>query len=147
MACTRDALDRPVRKRASCISEKFGLRVGEDYYGISSPNIAEVIKRVDKAADAGERDADVSGLLDPIDDDGPPPPDRIPVNEQSRAALASLEPFAQGPIEEGADEAEETEQAWDAATQGKLFLVVRDNFEEVEFAPLGLTESLHRRTL
>ena len=124
------------------IPEKFGLRVGEDYYGISSPNIAEVIKRVDKAADAGERDADVSGLLDPIDDDGPPPPDRIPVNEQSRAALASLEPFAQGPIEEGADEAEETEQAWDAATQGKLFLVVRDNFEEVEFAPLGLTESL-----
>lgn len=124
------------------IPEKFGLRIGEDYFAIPSENIGTVIDRVEAASAAGAPDADVEGLLEPVDQGGPPPPNRIPVNEQSREALKSLEPFAAGTAEGEPDTEVVTEEEWDAATQGKLFLVVRDNFEEVEFAPLGVMGTL-----
>lgn len=124
------------------IPEKFGLRVGEDYFAIPSENVAEVIKRVDEAAEAGASDAYVPGLLHPVEDGGPPPPARIPVNPQSRAALDSLKPFVHTLADEDQDgDKPSIEPAWDAATQGKLFLVVRDNFEEVEFSPVGVSEN------
>lgn len=124
------------------IPEKFGLRVGEEYYAIPSENVAEVVKRVDEAAEAGSSEANVSGLLHPVEEGGPPPPERIAVTPQSRAALASLEPFVAASTGEGEVGSETPEDpAWDAATQGKLFLVVRDNFEEVEFAPVGVSSN------
>lgn len=121
------------------IPEKFGLRIGEDYFAVAAENIAEVAGRVEAAAEAGEKEANVSGLLEPAEAGGPPPPGKLPVTQQCRDALGSLSSFSaatSGDLGEGAASAE-----WDAATQGKLFLVVRDNFEEVEFAPLGVTES------
>ncbi len=124
------------------IPEKFGLRVGDDYFAVPAAHLAEVGRRLEEAAEAGRPTADVTGLLEPADENGTPPPDALPVTEQSRAALRSLAPFSEATLSaegdsEGCDSAE-----WDAATQGKLFLVVRDNFEEVEFASLGLTEAI-----
>ncbi|GGB51594.1 hypothetical protein GCM10010833_02890 [Blastomonas aquatica] len=124
------------------IPEQFGLRIGEDYFALPARNVAEVIRRVEDAAQANQPDADVTGLLEPANEDGPPPPARLPVNDQSRKALESLAPFSQNddvsnevpPVAEG--------QEWDAETQGKLFLVVHDNFEEVDYAPVGLTHDL-----
>ena len=125
------------------IPEKFGIRVGEDYFAIAAPNVAEVVSRVEKAAEANEPHADVTGLLEQVDENAAPPPTRIPVNEQSRSALASLAPFAaEIDRKPPADDASPDDPQWDAATQGKLFLVVRDNFEEVEFAPLGLANEI-----
>jgi SNF2 family DNA or RNA helicase len=124
------------------IPEQFGLRVGEDYFVLPARNVTEVIERIDAATSSGKLEADVAGLLKPASEDGPAPPDRIPVNEQSRAAVASLAPFSFKPEEGEPGSPEKDTGEWDAATQGKLFLVVRDNFEEVEYAPLGLTDSL-----
>ena len=124
------------------IPEQFGLRIGEDYFALPAKNIAEVTRRVEKAAENSQPDVDVEGLLEPAQEDGPPPPARLPVNDQSRAALASLAPFSESHNRNNDLEPEAKDSQWDAATQGKLFLVVHDNFEEVEYAPLGLTESL-----
>lgn len=124
------------------IPEQFGLRIGEDYFSLPAKNVAEVIRRVEDAAQESQPDADVEGLLEPANEDGPTPPARLPVNDQSRAALASLAPFSVDPkLTEGTDP-DPDDGDWDAATKGKLFLVVHDNFEKVDYAPLGLTENL-----
>jgi|TARA_R110000782_G_scaffold270471_1_gene371564 hypothetical protein len=129
------------------IPERFGLRIGEDYFALPAKNVEQVTLRIEIAADAGKPDADVEGLLEPAEEDGPAPPARIPVNDQSRAALASFAPFAQ--LGDQSPEAEHhgDVDAWDAATQGKLFLVVHDNFEEVDYAPLGVTETVEEEAL
>lgn len=124
------------------IPEQFGLRIGEDYFALPAKNVAEVIRRVEDAAQESQPDANVEGLLEPANEDGPAPPSRLPVNDQSRAALASLAPFSDDPKLTEETEPDSDDGQWDAATQGKLFLVVHDNFEEVDYAPLGLTENL-----
>lgn len=124
------------------IPEQFGLRIGEDYFALPAKNVAEVTRRVEEAAQANEPDVDVEGLLEAATQDSPPPPSRLPVNDQSRAALASLAPFSENLDYNDDHELEVEEPQWDAATQGKLFLVIHDNFEEVEYAPLGLTDNL-----
>lgn len=130
------------------LPEKFGLRVGEDYYILPAKNIPEMKNRVEEASRVGEYEADVSGLLEAVEENGPPPPSKIPVTEQSREALNSLAPFSQAAASgDDAGQREGSSDDWDAATQGKLFLVVRDNFEEVEFAPLGLTEVFDQQPL
>lgn len=124
------------------IPEQFGLRIGEDYFVLPAKNVAEVARRVESAAEAGLPEVGVEGLLEPASAEGQPPPAKLPVNDQSRAALASLTPFIAGPERDSAATEEgEGPADWDAATQGKLFLVVRDNFEEVDYAPIGLTET------
>lgn len=124
------------------IPEQFGLRIGEDYFSLPVENIPEIARRVEDAAKANQPDVDVAGLLEPATEDGPPPPERLPVNDQSREAIASLGSF---PYDDGLShetEASGDRKDWDAATQGKLFLVVHDNFEEVDYAPAGLTHDL-----
>lgn len=130
------------------IPEKFGLRVGEHYYVLPAENIGEVSSRVEEASMAGKYEVDVSGLLEAAEDNGVTPPSKLPVTEQSREALRSLSPFAQiSTASSDPTNAKAQSDGWDAATQGKLFLVVRDNFQEVEFAPLGLTETLDEQLL
>jgi superfamily II DNA or RNA helicase len=128
------------------IPEKFGLRVGEEYYALPAKNVAEVSERVREALELNRYEADVRGLLEAAEENGPPPPDKIPVTEQCRVALESLAPFSQDTAPDP-ESVEPEPTGWDAATQGKLFLVVRDNFEEVEFAPLGLTETSDEKPL
>lgn len=128
-------------EKNSWIPEKFGVRVGEDYFVIAPSDVSTLIARVDEAVRKGEPEVEVTGLLQSLETDGPSPPDRLPVNEQSQSTVAALAPFAPK-SEADVQGYEDNEPSWNSATQGKLFLVVRDNFEEVEFAPLGLTEAL-----
>ena len=114
------------------LPERFGLRVGEEYFAVPAANVREVIDRVEASAHAGESTADVTGLLEAAVPYGAPPPDVLPVNDQCRAALVSLAPFA---ATHGPDaRALVVNGGWDP-TRGKLFLVVRNNFEEVDYAP------------
>ena len=122
------------------IPEKFGVRIGEDYYVIPGEKIPEVISRVEDAAQAGKLEANVSGLLHSVEEGGPPAPKLIPVTPQSREALASLQPFSLASATAAAEDQPEGKPTWDAAIQGKLFLVVRNNFEEVEFGIAGEEE-------
>ena len=127
------------------IPERFGLRIGEDYFALQAKNVAEVTRRIEEATQASQPDVDVDGLLEAASEDGPLPPARLPVNDQSRSALASLAPFSNsynlGDIPDNVAK----DEGWDAAAKGKLFLVVQDNFEEVEYAPIGLTDSIDQK--
>ena len=125
----------PVGKN-SWLPERFGLRVGDDYFEVPSENVTEIIDKVSAAADAGQPSANVDGLLAQAGPEGPPPPATLPVNDQLLQSLESLRPFASGASGDEQTEAPDgPPDGWDAALNGKLFLVVRENFEEVEFAP------------
>ncbi len=127
------------------VPERFGLRVGEDYFTLPAKNIAELTRRIEDAALANKPDVDVEGLLESATEDGPPPPARLPVNDQSRETIASLAPFSDGfNLQSIAGEGAQ-DGGWDAATRGKLFLVVHDNFEEVEYAPIGGSEDFEQK--
>lgn len=117
------------------IPERFGLRVGDDYFAVPVASTAELVKRVEAAHAAQAPTVDVSGLLKAVDEDAATPPQSLTVNDQTLRAIQSLRPFAAGP-DSDTDEGgvAEAQRGWDATTQGKLFLVVRDNFEEVEYS-------------
>lgn len=122
------------------IPERFGLRVGDDYFVVPIDQAQLLISRVEAAHAAEAKTVDVSELLVAADENVAPPRS-LPVNDQMLAAVQSLQPFAirgeAGDPEVGADAL----PGWDGATQGKLFLVVRDNFEEVEYATPTLGDS------
>ena len=121
------------------LPERFGLRVGDDYYELPAENVSAILEQVSNAASKGLPTASVEGLLKPATAEASASPTTLPVNEQVLEALESLRPFAFANDEIPDCEApgRETDQpeGWDAALQDKLFLVVRENFEEVEFAP------------
>lgn len=122
------------------IPERFGLRVGDDYFAVSVESTAELVERVEAAHAAQATTVDVGGLLQPVAADAPAPPSSLTVNDQTLTAIQSLRPFAIQPGLSAGDGVAESAVPWDAATQGKLFLVVRDNFEEVEYAAGDLSD-------
>lgn len=118
------------------IPERFGLRVGDDYFAVPTEATAALIEQVENAHASKATTVDVSGLLVAVDANAASPPQFLSVNDQTLEAVSSLRPFATATDEGGNRGVEEVPAVWDATTQGKLFLVVRDNFEEVEYAAL-----------
>jgi hypothetical protein len=123
------------------IPERFGLRIGDDYFVVPTEKAAELYERVDAAYTAGRPTAEVGDLLAPVSADTPAPPTSIGVNEQTHVAVLSLRPFGATTVPDGMAEAGSPQALWDATSQGKLFLIVRDNFEQVEFASVGADTS------
>lgn len=115
------------------IPERFGLRVGDDYFVVPVEATAALIERVENAHAANATTVDVGGLLVAVDAEAGSPPQFLSVNDQTLEAVSSLRPFA-GSTTGGSSGVEESPAVWDEAIRGKLFLVVRDNFEEVEYA-------------
>lgn len=116
------------------LPERFGLKVGETFAVLPIRNIEPVLASVHAARDEGRSTASVEGLLEPFEN-GAAAPQVLPVTEQTLAALETLRPFAEA--QEQADGCEEPRAAFEAATRGKLFLVVKENLDEVEYAPLS----------
>ncbi len=118
------------------LPERFGLRVGETYAVVPPSHVEALIQRVENAAACGEPSTDVAGLLEAVEG-GPPAPTELPVNDQTRAALQALAPFAtaHSAMQAGANE-DATKADLQHVSQEKLFLLVRENFDEVEFAAL-----------
>ena len=115
------------------IPERFGLRVGDDYFAVPMECTSTLIERVEAAHAAQASTVDVSGLLKSVDADDSPPPQSLSVNDQTLAAVQSLRPFVSINNLHSNEFARVSNPLWDT-TQGKLFLVVRDNFEEVEYS-------------
>jgi hypothetical protein len=119
----------PVAKNA-WVPERFGLKVGDDYFVVPMANVPTLLERLEAAAADGATTVGVGGLLEPIEAGGATLAE-LPVNDQVLEAvrgLAELSP--RGPHVEddrgGTDEADGRQ---------RMFLVVRENFEEVEYAP------------
>lgn len=109
---------------SSWLPEKFGLRVGDQYIELQPETVEPLAEAVDIAIQRGEPTARLDDL-------------EIPATEQSRAALNKLRTFVQtssdGVAEAGADFTSHLAER----TRDRFFLIVRENFEEVEFAPFA----------
>ena len=118
------------------VPERFGLRVGDDYFVVPVDSLHLSIGRAGRGRRTRRRPTaiDVSGLFEAVDADAPPPPQSLTINNQTLAAVQGLRPFATVPDPNTSKGEAASHPIWDAATQGKLFLVVRDNFEEVEYS-------------
>ena len=123
------------------LPERFGLRIGDTYYTVPAERVGELVERVQEAS-AGSRElVPVEDLLQPVEPTSQPGPVLLPLTEQSISSVMALKPFA---ASHGAV------STHDGATRlnrelpyfgGKLFLVVRDNFEEVEYSTLEATSA------
>jgi superfamily II DNA or RNA helicase len=116
------------------LPERFGLRIGEDYFLLDPKDVAELTGKLDAAIAAGEPTASVPGLLKAVED-GPPPPESLPATQAVRDTVEAFAPFASSVAEPDGD-GEPTSPPLVYAG-GKLFLIVRENFDEVEFEALG----------
>lgn len=118
------------------LPERFGLRIADDYFIVSAEKVTALADKVEAAVSEGQSSVDLSGLLEPATREAPEPPYVVPANEATLRAVASLTPFANI----GMSDVEQAEfsisPGWDT-TKGKLFLVVRDNFEEVAYTPFS----------
>lgn len=114
------------------IPERFGLRVDDRYFVVSPDKVQKLIEQADAARDRGDGTFDVGGLLEAPPGDSEAPPSSLPLNEQTAAAIRALEPFAAGAVDQPLEISADGDDP--AASRAKLFLVVRENFEEVEYA-------------
>ncbi len=114
------------------LPEKFGLRVGDEYYVVSPEALHDLIDRVDKAHLSGASTVDIDGIANRVKEDQAPPPHFIPVNEQTIAAIDALRPYAAPQTRDETESVPDQEAPLPSAS--KLFLVVKDNFEEVAYS-------------
>jgi hypothetical protein len=115
----------------SWLPERFGLRVGEDYFTISPDKIGPLTERFEAAIARGEQTVNVDGLLEPVTEGGAKPPAYLPATAQLQQIIKSLAPFETLP---GGDAPTENPSDRPKIGEDKLFLVVRENFDEVEFS-------------
>ena len=126
------------------LPEKFGIRVGDDYFAIKPENLKSVVETVAAAATSGAPFVELEGLLDPVDG-GPAPPKALAVTDPLQKAAQALAPFASAtPDADGMSEADA--QPFKIWTGEKLFLIVRENFEEVEYASIETGDEVDQAT-
>jgi superfamily II DNA or RNA helicase len=116
------------------LPERFGIRIGDEYFVLPPENAAVLLERLEQAQAKGEPTVEVGDLLEPREDSAPHPPATLVVNEQTIAAARVLAPLG-AMATAGGDLVGETGPPSDTYGGGKLFLVVRENFENVEFSP------------
>jgi superfamily II DNA or RNA helicase len=116
------------------LPERFGLRVGDQYFVVPPENVSALIQRLTEAESAGSGTIDVTGLLRPLEEGGPTPPTALPSSDQVGETIRGLEPF--GVARPSQSTAVDGEPPPEPVRPDKLFLVVRDNFEAVEYSNL-----------
>ena len=117
------------------LPERFGLRIGETYVLIPPDKLPELVKAYEAAKQRGDRDVSLEGLIEPPE--GAPNtfvPPRLPINEVASEAVAQISKFLPGAPSPAAphESAEGPKQKPE-----KFFLIVRDNFNDVEYAAGG----------
>lgn len=113
------------------LPEKFGLKVADDFYNVAPQNVPLIIERFEDAQAAQRLSVDVTGLLEPTHP-GDIPLSALPVNEQTRLAITNLGLLVDTSSDPNGFS--EAAQAWRGQLAEKVFLVVKENFEEVEFS-------------
>jgi hypothetical protein len=116
------------------VPERFGLRVGDDYFTVSVADTPELVTRVEAAHAANATTVEVGDLLTAVGGETQPLRS-LTVTDQTLSAVRSLKPFGHLPGQEDLEVVEDAYVPWDSGAQGKLFLIVRDNFEAVEYSP------------
>ncbi len=112
------------------LPESFGVRIGEEYVQIAPVQVEPLITALDSALETGAPTASINDIT-------------LPATEQAREALEALRPFAVEAAAPSLDPAGKSvappggvaEDSRPFVPAGKLFLLVKENFEEVEYAP------------
>jgi hypothetical protein len=103
--------------------EKFGLRIGDDYVELAPEVVGPLADAVDVAINLGEPTASACDI-------------QVPANPQTSAALAELNAFVLAADGHGEKLGTSDSVGLAQVTKDRHFLVVRENFDEVEFAPI-----------
>jgi hypothetical protein len=115
------------------LPERFGLRIGETYYTVHAYRVGDLLERVETASSQSRDVVAIEDLVDPAETGAPPASVMLPLTDQSVSSVRALAPFARsgsaGDHEDGPDDPQRKLPDFG----GKLFLVVRDNFEDVEY--------------
>ena len=114
----------------SWVPERFGLRVGDDYFVVLPDKVERLITTYDAASAQGQDVMDVTGLLEPVIEGEAAPPTRLPVTPQLGEAINSFAPFVRT-ADDDATKSDRPDRP--PLGEGKLFLVVRENFDEVGY--------------
>ncbi len=114
--------------RNEWIPERFGLRIGEDYFVTPVSSVPELLQRVEAAKARGSSSVEIAGLLEPVSSEGLAP-QSLPVTDAVVQAVRALGGLIRPPIS-GAQSEERKEQV----PRDRYFLLVRENFEQVDFA-------------
>ena len=118
--------------RNQWLPERFGLRIGDDYFVLDPLNVEEILRRFDQAQATGLSVVNVEGLLGTVAPGSALPPQTLPVTPEVGETLKRFAPYAasageqltsSGPVPGTTDESD-----------AKLFLVVRENFDKVEYS-------------
>ncbi|MGY2733619.1 DEAD/DEAH box helicase [Sphingomonas sp. UYP23] len=114
------------------LPERFGLRIGDTYHTIEAKDVKTLVGRVEEGKAAGLQAVRIDDLARPVDGCSSAEATMLPLGERTDAALEALRPFA-GAIPQVDGSASEETGIPPPTYPGKLFLVVRDNFEDVEY--------------
>ena len=114
------------------LPERFGLRIGDDYFTIDPRHVEQILHRFDEAEAKGLPAVNIEGLLGSVAPGSAPPPKLLPVTPELGETLRRFAPYAASPD----DQLKPPGQAAPAMEEsnGKLFLVVRENFDQVEYS-------------
>jgi SNF2-related domain/Helicase conserved C-terminal domain len=116
------------------IPERFGLRVGEVYFSVAPESALELLARADQAESSASPWVNVQGLMEPSGPDYDySPPVELPATPQTLDAIRALGSIVR-PLSSSTDQDESEVQERLAPAFQKIFLVVQENFEEVEFS-------------
>lgn len=129
----------PIHKN-QWLPERFGLRVGADCYAIEPAQVPTLIDRYKDARKAGKRGFPAGDLLIPVDADTPPAPEQLPLNSQVQKSLDSLEPLGRH-LTQDVEISEEEKNDIVVRLKEKVFLVVRENFEAVDYSAVDAQDN------
>jgi hypothetical protein len=107
----------------SWLPEKFGLRIGDQYVELAPEVVVPLADAVEAAIERNEGVARVDDI-------------EVPASHQTREALNELRPFVEARAGHGVEEPDsEFAREFKERTKDRYFLIVRENFDEVAFAP------------
>lgn len=136
------------------LPERFGLRIDDTFYSVSAENAGPLVLKVEEAAATSIGAVDVTEFLDSVDPtlegsgsesskgtsegEGAAEKPRVmlPLTPQAIQSVELLRPFAATPSSPEAD-VQEKDSKWASEREEAVFLIVKENFEEVSYGGSG----------
>jgi len=132
------------------LPERFGLRIDDTFYSVSAENAGPLVLRVEEAATTFVGAVDVTEFLDPVDpalenSDKEPtesegrdakPRVMLPMTPQAIQSVELLRPFVATSGSAEVD-VQESDSEWASERDEAVFLIVKENFEEVSYGVSG----------
>ncbi len=115
------------------LPEKFGIKINDDYFVIAPENVSIITENVRAAFEKGDKTAIIPKVLEPVNPDVAAP-EQLPVTAKTLEAFDAISGVANILLSQNSDTIAQTEvPVVREKLAEKVFLVVKENFEEVDF--------------